>query len=258
MPKGLEILNEYFDKIYVITLTRSADRQEKIDALFANVDFEYFFGVDKLNLDMGTLVSTNVYDPVKAKKKHRNNKDMFLGQVACSLSHRELYKLIREKGYERVLIMEDDFVPANVDMGVVADIFKELPRDWQLVYFGYYLNEQTTFGMKLKRLYYGLLGALRLIKWTPAQVARLYPRDFSPHLKKAGFHNTTHAYAITASAIPTLIDEQTPVAYCADTLLTDLILNGKLSAFITVPRIFDQEIFLEGGSKVSYITDTPV
>ena len=248
---GLKILNEYFDKIFVITLHRSKDRHEKINKHLASVDFEYFYGVDKLDLTMEELISSKVYDPVKSKKMQRNSKAMYLGQVACSLSHRELYSHILEKGYEKVLIMEDDFVPVAYGDDVFLNIIKELPKNWELVYWGYYLNESVTGKMKLTRFYYAMLAALRIIKWTPKQVANLYPKAYSPHLRRAGFHNTTHAYAVSKPVLQKLIDEQTPVAYPADSLLTQLILSDKINAFITMPKIFEQEIFMEGGSKVS-------
>lgn len=251
---GLKILNEYFDKIFVITLHRSADRHEKINKHLASVEFEYFYGVDKLDLTMEELIRTSVYDPVKAKKMHRNSKEMYLGQVACSLSHRKLYHHILEKGYEKVLIMEDDMVPVSYGDEVFLNIIKELPSDWELVYWGYYLNEVVTGKMKLTQVYYSILSALRIIKWTPKQVANLYPKPYSAHLRKAGFHNTTHAYAVNRPVLQKLIDEQTPVAYPADSLLTQLILSGQINAFITMPKIFEQEIFMEGGSKVSYLS----
>ncbi len=253
--KGLKILNEYFDKIFVITLRRSHDRQQKINRQLADIDFEYFYGVDKLNLTMEGVVKDKVYDPVRAKKMHRNSKTMNLGQVGCALSHRTLYQHILEKGYNRVLIMEDDLVPAVKDDETLRSIINESPDDWELIYWGYYLNEHTTPKMKLKQYYYYFLAALRVIKWTSAQVSRLYPENYSKHLRRAGFHNTTHAYAVTRPALQKLIDEQTPVAYNSDTLLTQLVLDGKLNAFITVPKVFEQEIFMEGGSKVSYLSD---
>ena len=254
MPEGLQALNQYFDKIFVITLHRSEDRHAKINKHFAGVDFEYFYGVDKQNLSYDELVANNIYNPARAKKMHRNSKEMQFGHIACSMSHKELYKHILEKGYERVLVMEDDFVPAIIDEKLYEAINRELPVDWELVYWGYYLNEKTNFLMKLKQYYYFLLSALRLIKWTPVKVSNLYPKSYSAHLKKAGFHNTTHAYAVSKSILQKLIDLQTPVAFNADTLLTELVMSGKAKAFITVPRVFDQEIFTEGGSQVSYLS----
>jgi glycosyl transferase family 25 len=254
MAKKLKILNEYFDKIFVITLQRSTDRHEKINRHFSDVEFEYFYGVDKLNLTMEELVRTNVYSPSRARKMHRNNKEMFLGQVACSLSHKQLYKHILDKGYEKVLIMEDDFVPAVTDEIILDQIIKELPANWELVYWGYYHNEKVSLKMKFARLYYYFMSSLRMIKWTAKQVSGIYPRKYSTHLKKAGFHNTTHAYAVSRPILQKLVQLQTPVAFCADTLLTELVLSGDTNAFITIPKVFDQEIFTEGGSKVSYIS----
>jgi len=254
MQTGLKALNKYFDKIFVVTLARSTDRHEKVNKHFADVDFEYFYGVDKLNLSPEEIVKTNVYSPSRAREVHRNSKEMQLGAVACSLSHKGLYQLILEKGYEKVLIMEDDFVPVVTDEKIFEAINSELPVDWELVYWGYYLNEEVSFSMKLKQYYYYVLSALRLIKWTPTKVSNIYPKPYSAHLKKAGFHNTTHAYAVSKPILQKLINLQTPVAFNSDTLLTEAVLSGNAKAFITVPRIFDQEIFTVGGSQVSYLS----
>ncbi len=255
MIKDLLILNEYFDKIYVITLHRAADRQEKVKQYFEGIDFEFFYGTDKLQLSMDELIGTKVFDPVKAKKMHRNSKEMPLGMIACSLSHRELYKEILAKGYGKVLIMEDDFVPADISAIVLRQMIAELPVDWELVYWGYYMNEIPTVNMQIKKAYYFLMGLLRVIKWTPSQVLNVYPKKYSDHLQKAGFHNTTHAYAVSKSALPKLIAAQTPVCLNPDTLLSQLILDGKLNAYMTVPKVFEQEIFRKDGNKHSYISE---
>lgn len=255
MKNNWKILNDYFDKIYIITLHRAADRQEKVKHLFEGVNFEFFFGVDKLNLNMAELVATNMYDPKRAKKLHINNKEMPVGHIACSLSHKELYKEILQQGHEKVLIMEDDFMPADIPENIIREIITELPDDWELVYWGYYLNEKPIPRMQIKNLYYLLMAFLRIIKLTPSQVVRLYPKKYSQHILKAGFHNTTHAYALKKSALAKLIDAQTPVVLNADTLLSRLILDGKLKAYLTVPKVFEQEIFMENGNKFSYISN---
>jgi glycosyl transferase family 25 len=81
------------------------------------------------------------------------------------------------------------------------------------------------------------------MKWNYTMVTNLLPKPFSKHLKKAGFHDCTHAYAVTLSAAEKLLKVQTPVVYRADDLLSATILKGDLNAFITVPKFFDQEIF---------------
>jgi glycosyl transferase family 25 len=64
-----------------------------------------------------------------------------------------------------------------------------------------------------------------------------------PRMKDSGFHDCTHAYAITLSAAKKLLAAQTTVVYRAGDLLSHIILKEKLNAFVTVPKFFDEEIF---------------
>ena len=74
-------------------------------------------------------------------------------------------------------------------------------------------------------------------------VGNLLPRPFSKHLRRAGFHDCTHAYAITLAAAEKLMNAQTPVVYRADDLLSALTMKGELKAFVTDPKFFGQEVF---------------
>jgi glycosyl transferase, family 25 len=74
-------------------------------------------------------------------------------------------------------------------------------------------------------------------------VCNMLPKPYSPYLKKAGFHDCTHAYAITLAAAEKLYAAQSPVVYRADDLLSHTILKGALNAFVTEPKFFDQEGF---------------
>ena len=81
------------------------------------------------------------------------------------------------------------------------------------------------------------------MRWSYKMVSNLLPRPYSAHLKKAGFHDCTHAYAVTMEAAQKLLAAQTPVVYRADDLLSSTIMKGELAAYITQPKFFDQEIF---------------
>ena len=74
-------------------------------------------------------------------------------------------------------------------------------------------------------------------------VSNLLPKPYSVHLKNAGFHDCTHAYAITLAGAQKLLAAQTPVVYRADDLLSATIMKGELNAFVTEPKFFDQQIF---------------
>ena len=91
MAHKLSVLNQLFDKIYVITLHRATSRQQTIKHILDGVDYDFFYGVDKLNLNFEQVQQDGTYDNKKAIQFHRNSKPMYLGQVACSLSLTENY-----------------------------------------------------------------------------------------------------------------------------------------------------------------------
>jgi glycosyl transferase, family 25 len=74
-------------------------------------------------------------------------------------------------------------------------------------------------------------------------VSNMLPKPFSSYLRKAGFHDCTHAYALTLDGAQKLFAAQTPVVYRADDALSHTILKGELNAFITEPKFFEQEGF---------------
>ncbi|RYD77389.1 MAG: hypothetical protein EOP53_13080 [Sphingobacteriales bacterium] len=71
-------------------------------------------------------------------------------------------------------------------------------------------------------------------------VSNLLPKPFSKHLKKAGFHDCTHAYAVTLEGAKKLVKSQTPIVYRADDLLSVNVMKGELKGFVTEPKFFDQ------------------
>jgi len=242
-------LQSFFDKIFVITLHRATDRQLQVEEQLQGLPFEFFYGADKQQLNQDQLIKENIYNENKAKSLNRYDKGMVLGHIACSLSHRNLYEHIVAMGYKRVLIFEDDVVTLTENLNQLKDAMKELPADWELLYLGYAKYEKATFKLKCRQAFYKLLSYVRLIKWSPLMVNNLLPKPFSKHLQKAGFHDLTHAYAVTDKACVKLIDQQTPVAFNSDSLLTYLVMNGKLNAFITRPQFFTQQMFIDPAQR---------
>jgi glycosyl transferase family 25 len=235
------ILEAYFDKILVVSVPRLTARHRLLEQHLQGLSFEYFWGTDKLTLDYNELRSKRIYDEGMAIKLQRSGKPLKLGEIACSLSHRDLYSKIVKEGWEKVLVLEDDVLPRVNDLAALPGALGELPVDWELVYLGYQKHEKVTKSLKVKQYFYKILSRLRLMKWDIGMVKNLLPRPYSHYLKKAGFHDCTHAYAITNKAAEKLLAEQTPVVYRADDLLSASIMKGKLNAFVTEPKFFDQE-----------------
>ena len=240
---SIRFLQQYFDKILVVSVPRFTDRHLRVQERLHGLPFEFFWGSDKLSLDMDEAKKDGTYDEIRTKKLQRQGKPLSKGELACSLSHRLVYEAVITNGWKKTLVLEDDVWPLVANLHLLPETMNELPASWELVYLGYLKHETVTPGLKIKQFFYKILSILGLMKWDFTMVNNLLPRRYSRHLKKAGFHDCTHAYAITLEAARKLQREQTPVVYRADDLLSHTILKGKLSAFVTEPKFFDQEDF---------------
>jgi glycosyl transferase family 25 len=238
-----DFLHQYFDKILVVSVPRFTDRHEKLKQSLAGLPFDFFWGADKLQLDYDKAKADGTYDEQKAQKLQRQGKVLNLGEIACSLSHRNLYAAMIENGWKKVLILEDDVLPNLENLNQLPAALQELPNNWELVYLGYLKHENITAALKAKHFFYKIISSLGLMAWTYKMVTNLLPKPYSKHLRRAGFHDCTHAYAITLNAAKKLLAAQTPVVYRADDLLSATIMKGELNAFVTEPKFFDQEIF---------------
>jgi glycosyl transferase family 25 len=208
-----------------------------------DLSFDFFWGTDKLNLNLEEAMQSGLYDEEKTKQQQRQNKPLNVGELACALSHRMIYEEMVKHNWQRVLILEDDVLPLYENLTLLPTAINELPLNWELFYLGYLKHETVTQALKRKQVFYKIKSSLGLMKWTPKMVSNLLPKPYSVHLKKAGFHDCTHAYALTLDAAKKLLKAQTPVTNRADDLLSATIMKGELNAFVTVPKFFDQEGF---------------
>ncbi|MFM9909499.1 MAG: glycosyltransferase family 25 protein [Chitinophagaceae bacterium] len=256
MVNQFEHINAYFDKIYIITISRAVERHEKIKIHLQGLNYELVFGVDKRNLNQSDLINKGVYNETAARKHHLKNQQMQMGQIACAWSHKNIYEQQIKKGLKKVLILEDDVIIHQVGIDLFPVIVHELPADWELIYFDYHKRTEGNFKSRYKKFLYLLQHFVGLNNWTPKMIRALYARPFSEHLKKAGYHEYTSAYAITLSAAEKLLQLQTPISFIADNLLGYAITNKMINAFISIPKLFEQESQQQGGNTYSYVTDT--
>ncbi len=244
MPEtAIQSLQQYFDKIFIVSVPRFTERHEKVRLRLQGLSFDFFWGADKLQIDLEKVKQDGTYNEVRAKQLQRQGKPLNLGEIACSLSHRMVYEEMIKHNWQKVLILEDDVLPRIADMEALPEALTQLPAGWELVYLGYLKHEEVTPALKRKQFFYKLTSALGLMKWSYTMVSNMLPRPFSSHLKKAGFHDCTHAYAVSLAGAKKLAKAQTPVIYRADDLLSHTIMKGELDAYVTDPKFFDQEIF---------------
>jgi glycosyl transferase family 25 len=72
-------------------------------------------------------------------------------------------------------------------------------------------------------------------------------------LSKAGFHDCTHAYAITNEAAKILLHQQTPISSTADNLLAFAITNQLLNGYISQPKLINQQYQVMDAATASYL-----
>ncbi|MEO6547799.1 MAG: glycosyltransferase family 25 protein [Ferruginibacter sp.] len=241
------ILNNFFEHIYVITLERAQDRQQQIRKNLAGLQYEFFFGADKLSHEVDDLIKQGIYDKALAAKHHRYHKTLTSGQVCCAWSHRNVYEDVLERGFKKVLILEDD-VTAIQNVGEFAyQVFNELPTQWELLYMDYNANEKRD---RLKQYWYHVQKKMGGLKWSHSTIQNLYPKKISKHLSSAGYHDFTSAYAITSQAAQQLIKMQTPIAFIADNLLATACTTKLIKGFVSRPKLFSQ--LSQGSSKFTH------
>jgi glycosyl transferase family 25 len=250
VPAHYRALNEYFDRIYVVTLRRAIDRHPLLARTLAGLRYELVYGVDKADLALDDLQSRGIYDDAAARRAHRYGRGVTLGHIACVLSHALIWRKVLEDGHGRVLVLEDDAEPIPEHIDATAAVLAQLPHTFELAYLGYNLHEKVTLRKRFDRAAYVALAAARLIRWTPREATNLLPRPYSSNLRRAGRHNYTHAYAVTPSAAQKLLASQHPVTLNVDTGITRLILRGELEAYVAEPKLFRQRL-----GVASYVGD---
>lgn len=114
----MNILNEYFDKVYCINLIRRPDRRQKCEEQFnrINLDVEFFSAIDKVNIT--------------------NNSNITDGQLACLSSHYNVIKRAKKKNYSKILVLEDDVVFSNNLLDTFDKNKDVIPSDCRMLYFG--------------------------------------------------------------------------------------------------------------------------
>ncbi len=103
-----------------------------------------------------------------------------------------------QKGYKKALILEDDVVVAKDQTGQLSHALHQLPQDWELAYFGYARHEHPKI-FALKKATYFVQRFFGRHKFSYETIKNLYPKKISENICAAGYHDQTHAYAVSLS-----------------------------------------------------------
>ncbi|MDF2189624.1 glycosyltransferase family 25 protein [Paraflavitalea sp. CAU 1676] len=240
MQNRFSTINAWFDKIYILTLERLTDRIALFKQELEGLNYEVFYGVDKETISLQSMKADGIYNDVAYRNIYSKRADMSAGMFCCSLGHVKMYESILAHGYDRVLILEDDAFPVNENLSLFPAITEALPNDWEVFYLGYEGNETFGWQQKIKRLLYMSFPSHASLHLSRKIYSNYYPRPLSAQIARAGFHDCTHAYAVTREGARKLLQKQTPVFYNADNLLAFAIANDELRGYISRPKLFNQ------------------
>jgi glycosyl transferase family 25 len=240
LQKAYNTLNSFFDHIYVISLSRATERHVHFKNELEGLEYSVMWGKDSKELNEQQLTRSNIYNKELDIKNNRYNISMGLGAIACSWSHLLVYEDMLKNGYDKVLILEDDVVFNQDPISFIPEILNALPKDWELLYLGFTKNEPSQKYTSLKRSYYHFLRFFKWIELTHKEISNRFPKRVSKHVYKAGYHDCTHSYGITASCAEKFIKLQTPISFPADHLLAHVATNDIAKSYIVIPKIISQ------------------
>lgn len=245
-----EIINNYFDHIYVITLERDIDRQEHIVKDLEGLNFSFFYGIDKKDLVMDELIENGTYDETCAIKNHRFDKPMNTGQIGRSWSHRLVYEDMLKNKYKRILILEDEVIPKKEGFEVFEDTLQILPKDWELLYLDCDINLSRNLGTWFRQLSCHIRHFFGKLKWNHTVINNLHARKYSDTLLIAGLHECTDAYAINNTAAKKFIALQKPISFLSDGLLAHACTNKLIRAYVFKAGAFQKHMKLKVKSLI--------
>lgn len=240
MKEQFQHLNNYFDKILVLTLPRLTSRIESFKEKFEGLDYEFFYGTDKLQTSIESLKNRGAYSTKAYSKFYKRPVDMSLGMLCCSLGHMDIYNFITENKFSKTMILEDDAFPIKDQLTNFNAIISDLPDDWELFYLGYEKNELLGRREKANRFVKSILPHHTQLKLSGKIFKNFYATPLSVHISKAGFHDCTHAYAVTLEGAQKLKNFSHPVSFHPDNLLAYLNCTGKIKGYISRTKLFDQ------------------
>jgi glycosyl transferase family 25 len=253
MQQYFQLLNQYYDKIYVLSVAAATERRKLFAERFTGLEYSFYYGADKNKFSIDDVTKQGIFSEELTRKHHRFGKTMKHGEIACSLSHKMMYEEMLSENYNRILIFEDDAVPDTKMITKFADILQQIPPDCELLMWGWDKNGMDNIAARFKKAIYHFQHRIGRLKWDHQMIRNLYAKPFSSYLKKAGFHDYTYAYAISRSGAEKLINMQTPIQYIADNLLAHASTKELLKSYIVWPTVFLHDSLPDGTHRDSYI-----
>lgn len=121
-------IDAYFDKVFYINLKSDVGRNGNMLGQLGQFGISNYERVEAVQLD--EMPTENQY-------RNFNKKDSkyILGSLSCRASHIQCVRLAKERGYKKILILEDDIVFLQNPNTLLTQNHDQL-NDWDMLYFG--------------------------------------------------------------------------------------------------------------------------
>ena len=135
--------NLFFDKIFIINLDRSVKRWDKLtnELLKKGIyNFERQPGIYLPRKDPSYILPSNIYSNLEAYGgKFKSDSNYILNCVGTNMAHFEIIKKSLKRGYNRILVLEDDVFLTNDFFNIFEKTSRYLSSidNWHLLYLGY-------------------------------------------------------------------------------------------------------------------------
>lgn len=143
-PDSLSPLNKFFDHIYIVNLARRVDRRElmiqKLTKL--KIKAEFFPAEDgntEYNLNEFTDYFNTPIDPLNANELEIKLKRKAIsspGEWGTLKSYRNLLQDANERGFDKILCLEDDIIFAKEFDELFNQASNLIPDNWKILYLG--------------------------------------------------------------------------------------------------------------------------
>ncbi len=227
--------------VFVISRKGPHARKATMEQVLGAAGIAHEFFDATMGTDLGEAEIAAVHDASAALHHKTIPRVLHASDIGCCLSHRSVYGEILRRGLPSALVLEDDAQPVQGRLGDLEAGLLELPPDWDLLYLGFRGRRKAPalFGLK-RRMLLPLARLVRPGKYrlSAAEAKRLYPRPFSKHLLHAGYHQGTHAYAVSRKGAGILHAQFARISAPADATIGTLVLEGKLKAFALREQMF--------------------
>jgi glycosyl transferase family 25 len=180
------VVTDYFDKTYCINLDHRTEKWESVQMEFDThgLNVNRFSATDGTKIFHGGIL-----------------KD---GALGCTLSHNNIVQSAKNIGLNSVLILEDDVVFDDELNEKFVEWIKEVPEDWDMLYFGGNHNVGVT-------------------------------EKFTPHLIKITNTYTTHAYALKETVYDLILKRFKNMNFIVDVIYAEI--QKQCNAYCFSPRL---------------------